>query len=275
MKLSVFYEHIAEASAQTGKAVSEVCEMVHGFGIDGVDIDAARLEKEKSEIMEQLEQGRLKVNCLYAFFDFGINPDDAQGYKLIDTAGEVGAKNVLVIPGFIKSAEDRNAALENMKKALLGLCAYAKTKGIAVGMEDFDDVSAPYATADQLLWFLERIPDLKCTFDTGNFIYSEEDVLVAYNRLESYIGNVHCKDRSLEYKAGEEPKLTVKNRELYSSPVGYGCIPMEQLVKQLLQKEGDRCFTIEHFGSQHQLADMERSARWLLELEKKVVCGQH
>jgi sugar phosphate isomerase/epimerase len=270
MKLSVFYEHIVTAAAQTGKSVMEICEMVHGYGIHGVDIEAIRIEKNESEVMKQLENGNLIVNCVYAFFDFGNNPDCSQGFELVNTAKRVGAQKILVIPGFIKTTDDLNTSLNNMKEVLIKVCEYAKNEGITVGMEDFDDISAPFATTNQLLWFMENVPALKCTFDTGNFLYSEEDVLMALHQLDDYIGDIHCKDRSLEIKEGEEPKLTVEGRKLYSSPVGYGCIPMKELVTYFLKKGNDRCFTIEHFGSRNQLEDIEKSAKWLIDLERKL-----
>lgn len=270
MRLSVFYEHIVEAATQSGKLVAEICELVHGYGVHGVDIEAIRIEKDEAEVMKQLADGNLKVNCVYAFFDFGNNPDCNKGFELINTAKRVGAQKVLVIPGFIKPTDNLNKALNNMKEVLIKVCDYAKNEGITVGMEDFDDISAPFATTSQLMWFMEHVPDLKCTFDTGNFIYSEEDVLMALHRLEDYIGDIHCKDRSLEIKKGEEPKLTVKGRKLYSSPVGYGCIPMKEIVTYLLEKGYDRCYTIEHFGSRNQLEDIEKSAKWLLDLESRI-----
>lgn len=270
MKLSVFYEHIVEAATQTGKSVMEVCEIVHGFGIHGVDIETIRIDHNELEVMKQLANGNLTVNCVYAFFDFGNNPDCNRGYELVNTAKRVGAQKILVIPGFVKPTDDIYTSLNNMKEVLIKVCEYAKNEGITVGMEDFDDISAPFATTDQLLWFMENVPALKCTFDTGNFLYSEEDVLAALDQLDDYIGDIHCKDRSLEIKEGEEPKLTVKGRKLYSSPVGYGCILMKEIVTHFLKKGYDRWFTIEHFGSRNQLEDIEKSAKWLIDLERKL-----
>jgi sugar phosphate isomerase/epimerase len=268
MKLSVFYEHIIEASGQTGKTVEEICRIVRGYGIEAVEIDAARLDKNEDELMEQLEHGDLKVICVCAFFDFGRDPDYEKGFDLIRTAKRTGADKVLVIPGFVKPGDAPEALLENMKRVLSKVCDFAKSQGVTVGMEDFDDCSAPFSTTEQLLWFMENVPGLRCTFDTGNFLYSEEDTLDALHRLEGYISHVHCKDRSLAEKAGENPKLTVKGRRLYSSPVGHGCIPMKEILTYLIGKGYDGTFAIEHFGSRNQLEDMRQSAKWLRDLEQ-------
>jgi L-ribulose-5-phosphate 3-epimerase len=45
------------------------------------------------------------------------------------------------------------------------------------------------------MWFMENVPGLGLTFDTGNFVLRECDVLEAYGLLSEYIVHVHCKDR--------------------------------------------------------------------------------
>ncbi|BCN30099.1 sugar phosphate isomerase/epimerase family protein [Anaeromicropila herbilytica] len=270
MKLSVFYEHITEAVSQTGKSMEEILAEVAKAGIRGVEIEDRRLMNEEECIMRQLRKKGMEVNCIYGFFDFGNHPEIDKGMTLLDMAGRVGAKKVLVIPGFIREGEDRELALENMKNVLAVLCREAENRGIQVGMEDFDDSIAPFATTKQLLWFMENVPGLTCTFDTGNFLYSEEDALDAFEALRPHIASVHCKDRSLEYKEGEEAKITIQGRRLYSSAVGSGCIPMKEIVSELLQKGYESSFAIEHFGSMNQLEDMKASAKWLLHLELSI-----
>ena len=68
---------------------------------------------------------------------------------------------------------------------------------------------------------------------------------------------------SFEVKKGETPKATVKGREMYSSPVGSGCIKMKEIVEKILASGYDDYFAIEHFGSCQQLQDIETSAAWL------------
>ena len=142
------------------------------------------------------------------------------------------------------------------------VCIYAKEKDIMVVLEDFDDKIAPFATAKQLTYFYENIPELYCAFDTGNFLYSEEDALEVLPLFIDNIGHVHCKDRSFDVKEGEIPKATVKGRNMYSAPVGNGVIPMKEIVNRILAKGYHDYFAIEHFGSLNQLKDMELSAGW-------------
>ncbi|MNW22304.1 hypothetical protein D3C71_2237060 [compost metagenome] len=60
---------------------------------------------------------------------------------------------------------------------------------------------------------------------------------------------------------------------MYASPAGSGCIPMKEIVTELLKSGYDDTFAIEHFGAQNQLAYMKQSAEWLLGLRKEVLGG--
>lgn len=270
MKISVFYEHLLEAVKQSGKTMEEVCILAVSYGISYVEIDYKVLFSDKDRILTLLKDTGLKIGCIYGFFDFGYDKDLQKGIDFVDFAESAGAKNIMPIPGFMKKMDHipfiYRSRRENMRSIMEHICAYAKDRGITVCLEDFDDKIAPFATSKQLLWFMNHVKGLRCAFDTGNFLYSEEDAKAVLPMFEPYISYVHCKDRSLEYKKNENPKYTVKGRALYSSAVGYGCIPMEDIINRLLSIGYDGVFAIEHFGSCNQLEDIRLSAEWLQNL---------
>ena len=45
-RISVFYEHMAEAMKQENITLDEVCAAVKRFGFDGVELDANRIKNE-------------------------------------------------------------------------------------------------------------------------------------------------------------------------------------------------------------------------------------
>lgn len=266
MKISVFYDHLLVASQQTGQPLLDILKKVRGFGIEGVECDIEHIRGGKEELKCNLQDANLKVASVYGFFDFGNNLDYEKGYVFIDDIAYMGAKKALVIPGFVKQKHGATykIALENMVDVLNKLCDYAETKDITVTLEDFDDYTAPFSTDEELHWFMKQVPKLRCTFDTGNFMYSEIDEIKAFELLKDKIVHVHCKDRSLTSAKGEEPKETVEGRAMYSSPVGYGCIQMEEIISRLKNLEYRGFLAIEHFGSQQQIDYIENSARWIL-----------
>ncbi|MBW4082267.1 sugar phosphate isomerase/epimerase [Paenibacillus sp. S150] len=266
MQISVFYNHIVTAGRQTGLTVPEVLGRARELGIQAVELNLDEVQPSRQAMRGLLEQAGITVASMHAFFDFGNAPEIQPGLEFIDAAEYLGAGKVLVIPGFIEesaSTELRKSSLERMAAALREMCDYAERKGIVITLEDFDDSRAPFATSGELLWFLEQVPKLGITFDTGNFIYSGEDELEAFGKLQARIVHVHCKDRSLKENSSETPKISISGIALYPSPVGSGCIPMEQIMERLKAVGYKDTVAIEHFDAEDQLAYMKQSAEWL------------
>lgn len=272
-RLSVFYEHIADAVQQSGLPLEEVCARVKGFGFDAVEMDAQRLLKEWDIIMPALKKAGIGVNCIYNFFDFGLTEDSlaadcAEAQNIVDLCVRADCGKILAVGGFLKGGEivRRSPAYEarriRMAKALEQLVALAAEKNITVVMEDFDSLTAPFSTAEELLWFMENVKGMRCGFDMGNFQYCEQDAAAVLPDFLPYISAVHCKDRGWTDN-GSEPKRTVAERKMYSVAVGDGDLDIAGMVKTVLDTGYTGALAAEHFGSADQLRDMERSAKFL------------
>jgi len=273
-KLTVFYDHILNAAKQRGVTTAQIAADITACGISGVEMDYYMLKESGDALAEELTRLGLPINNCYCFFDWANHPEDQSYIQVLDDLKRLGIMNLLVVPGFISRdivatgnqdiittalARAREAMLPNM----IHLLDYASELGINVAMEDFDDISAPFATKEQVKWFLDRLPALGCAFDTGNFLYSEQDVMQAYELLSDRITYVHCKDRSLTPVEGENGQTTVNGRQIFSSAVGNGVIPMADILKLLEEKGYVGTIAIEHFGSTDQLSDMKTSASFL------------
>ncbi len=269
MKISVFYEHILEAAEQSSMTALEVCKRISSYGIMGVEIENTRLNERKEEIMKMLKQTGMEISCIYGFFDFSHQEDIKNGLKMVDLAIEVHAKKIMPIPGFITGIElfplIKKRKLEKLTSALTFICNYAKESNVTVVLEDFDDKKAPYSNAKGLRYFMDHVKDLRCAFDTGNFLYSEEDSFDVLPLFINKISHVHCKDRTFQKKEGEISTKTIRGREMFSCAVGSGCIKMKEIIEKLIENGYDDYFAIEHFGSLCQLEDMQKSVEWMQE----------
>ncbi len=63
--------------------------------------------------------------------------------------------------------------------------------GVAVSIEDFDGLTAPYCRVSGVAEFLENVPGLKLSFDTGNFVMFHDDELKAFEIFKEKICTVH------------------------------------------------------------------------------------
>lgn len=261
MKITVFHDHVKEACKQNDLKLEEIAPILTAEGIEGVEFSGWDLIN--LFMPDHLASLGIPVSSVYEFFDWGNHPHDRSYKYLIQGLTLCHLDQALIVPGMVPEGKDWEKYRERMVKVLTKVCRIAKKRGISVRIEDFDDSRAPYARAEEVAWFLDRIPDLSCAFDTGNFMYSGENAMEALSLLRGRISYVHCKDRSLTGRAGEIGKETPDGRILYSAPVGSGIVGMEELVRELLISGYRGTFAIEHFGSPTMLEDIIASARFL------------
>lgn len=275
-KLSIFYDHIADAAKQSGLPLETVCEKVKGFGYDYVEIGSKLLLEDGETILPMLERTGLRVNGMSCFFDFGADEnyaenDRAAAEEVVALCGPAKCETILCIPGFLKEDElERGSEAYELRRARMlesvkVLLALAEKEGIQVVMEEFDWYTAPFSTAAELLWFFKNAEGVRCCFDMGNFQYSEEDAVAALPDFLPYLVGAHLKDRGWKENDGE-PKETVHGRKMYPVAVGDGDLDIAGMTRTVLETGYTGILTAEHYGSANQLRDMERSANYLKEL---------
>lgn len=268
MKLVTFYDHILELSEQEHIPLSEALLEAKRLGIDLLEVSSNNIAGHINDVKESLIAAGMGVSSVCAYFDFGQNPEIASaGIPALEAAAALGAPRVLVIPGFF-AAHDTDAEKEkqtqNMIHALNRFAEKAKALGISLIMEEYDSLNAPYRNTAGLQRFLNFVPDLSCAFDTGNFIFSGEDVLTAYDALKNRITHVHLKDRAFHVPSeGGIDKEAADGRILYPAAVGQGALPLSQIITRL--KADGYCgdYTIEHYGAANQLQYLASSVTWL------------
>lgn len=265
MKLSVFYDHVLQAAEQTKKSLPELLRGVRDAGIEAVEINMTLLS-EHEEIYGLLREADLKVSCVYEFYEPEQREEAERAWRHIETAKRAGAERILVVPGFFSAGAKSFAACvgdyekmcafleqspeaERMAEFLREIVRLGTAAGIAVTVEDFDDKRSPVSCVNGIRWFLERVPELKVTFDTGNFIIYKDDMFAAWETLKKMVVHVHCKDR------GAAPVA-----------VGDGCIPVRELVQRFLGYGYDGYLAIEHFDAADQEKAIGRSAAFLRRL---------
>ena len=204
MKISVFYEHIEKACEQTKKPLEEVLEHVKKSGIDGIEMDYDMLSSEDDEqsILTSLKKAGLVISSIYGFCHLDSDPEEQKCLDVIDQAAKNGCSRVLLVPGFFSEADAKifgesaddwektvafmqsNQVVQNIMAGLRRAVAYAKENNVIVTLEDFDSTLSPSSRINALKWFMEQVPGLCWTLDAGNFAYSSENILDAYEDLE-------------------------------------------------------------------------------------------
>lgn len=274
-KYSVFHHHICEAARETGCTVPEMMRTVRIWGIDHIELERDAIGRDDASIRAfaaQLVQVGLTPSSIYGFYSWqepGNEPDESD--LLLHQAEMLGCPRVMIIPGFytdLSDTEKCHAEKARMISGMQKLCALATERGIIPTIECFDDARSPIATIAGMAEFLAAVPELKVTLETGNFLFSGDDILEAQYRFADRIAHVHLKDRFLPRLAEDvapagDRTVAVTGEVMYPCAVGHGHIPMDTVLRRLSGAGYDGVLTIEHFGAADYAATIHASIDWL------------
>lgn len=262
MHLSIFYHHSMEAARQKKMDMDQIFQQVKEAGIEALELDRDELTP-CQELETYLDKYHLKVSCIYGFYDFQESEDQDRMEKHLEMVQKYRAERIMIIPGFFRGYNTSNQEQNWMLERTRNLVSRGTALGIQCVIEDFDHIQSPIHDYSGMKVFLEEIPDLKVAYDTGNFIFGEEDALEVFDQLRDRIVHVHCKDRYLAADA-RSPKCL----ESYApAPAGKGVMRIEPVCRALLDTGYQGYFVIEHFDTTDYLGDLLESARWLLSIE--------
>lgn len=183
MKVSVFYEHVCQASRQTGKTEKELLEELYHAGVRGLEIRLLDL-MEDTGLYARIREAGFQISCIYEFYE--MEKEEAEKFhNLAYQEGEAPLKTWM----------EENPKIAGMRRGLSRMTGWGKEKGVEVTIEDFDDYTSPLSRNRGIRWFLDNVPDLGFTFDMGNFAFMQEDIWQAWELLADRIRHIHCKDR--------------------------------------------------------------------------------
>ncbi len=269
MKLSTFYAHAVSMANKLNVSEKEALTKLHKLGYEGIDCDYDSIQSKGTGYFKELCSLGFQISSIYAVFDFARSIDEAKVSSLLNFAKELDCRRVMIIPGFFTEAsvtpDGRELEMQKVISGVRFVTEKAKNTHITVTIEDYDLISSPCCRSTDLLRILDEIPELKFTFDTGNFHYIGEDALALAELFAERTAHIHLKDRSnLSLTDGDEAVPCYDGKLMYPSPVGKGIIPIGELLKILKPHVGDNGFAVaEMFGSADYESYLEQSTDFL------------
>lgn len=269
MKIAVFYENIAEGAKALCITNEEAFTRLKAEGLTSIYLSSYSILRDWDNLSPIFEKLGLDIEGVYGFTDFAHNPTSGEGRDVIDVAARVGARNVLIVPGTCQGKpEEMPSVVQNIIAGMTDSAAYGKEKGIPVSMEDFDGLDAPYCTLQGLRQFMDAIPDLCCSYDTGNFVMYHEDSAAGLELFLDRLCTMHLKDRSeTPVHPTDKCKTCADGAPTYPAPVGSGTIRMDAILKRLKESGYQGNVIVELFdtGAEYMLDAAIESLRWLRE----------
>lgn len=264
MKKSLFYQHAIDAAQQENTSIGEIFAKVKAMGFDGLECEYTLFSKDPKGFKAEIDKAGLEVSNIDYYVDFGHVIDEKALAVFLEDAVTVGAKKVLVIPGFIENEEDRDHDMAEIARGLNIFCDMAEEKGIQLTLEDYDLHISPVSTIGGLKYFMDRVPKIGFTFDTGNFMVNGESELVAFDKLGDRLKHFHLKDRvASPIHEGDEEYTAIDGNKYYPCPVGAGVVDTDECIRRVKAEGYEDYVTVEHFGSTHQMEFLAADIKYL------------
>lgn len=270
MKVAAFYENIKDGAKAKNISIKQALSQLKEEGMDLLYMARWSFEEDREELLPMMEELGIQMEGMYDFLDFSHNPKEEQYKKSIEYAKETGATNVLLLPGVImpEEAEKAEELTANMIEGMKTAVSYGEKMGVKVSLEDFDGMVAPYNTIEGMLLFMNGVPGLYCSFDTGNFIMYHQNEMEAFEQLRDRLCTMHMKDRGDQpHYPNDQFKTCADGAKCYPSPVGYGTIPMKEIIAKLKEQgyEGNLIAEMYDCDPDHMLEGIAKSVQWMKE----------
>ena len=253
MVLSSFYCQLEAGVKEKGLTIDEAVKIAKENGIDALDIDA-RIgeggEEFLKEVLALAEKYDMFISSVYGPYECLVNTEEEYKKsvetmkKCIDFTKKAKSKYFMAVPFRPEDSPESEDELyrKGYRRLMAEIAKYGKEVGVQVTVEDFSMLHQPYSSFEDLDGLLENIPDLKFTYDSGNFMLTGHDELEAVKRYAGYTVHTHIKD----YIKSDEPTRTLRNGQYYLSvPVGEGFLRNEAALKYLMEKGYDNSVVIE------------------------------
>jgi sugar phosphate isomerase/epimerase len=201
----------------------------------------------------------LEVVCYDVAADF-VDPDPtarreelAELRRGLERAAEVGSRYLLTYPGRPKPGVEPAAVRSWFAEALREALPLARRLGITITIPDVGTAAALSGTSDHLNEICDAVgPELRVTYDVGNFLLAGEEPLPALDRLAARVAHVHLKDwRVFPADAAPPPGAFtgLDGRHYLGLALGQGILDLPAVLGRLADLGYAGCLSIEYEGT--------------------------
>jgi sugar phosphate isomerase/epimerase len=243
----------------------------HALGLRAHEVSDLYLrgDDELAEVEAALREtgGRVAVNdvaCDFTAPDGSAPPEQlARVRRGVERAAGLGAPRVLLVPGQINPSVAPSTVRRHYGAALAACRDAAAGHGVATMVANLGLQAAYCGTTAHLRGLRDAVgPDLRATYDVGNYLMAGEDTLRALDRVASWIGHVHFKDWRVV--AADDPLAGAafpdqEGRLYLSVALGEGIVPLAEAVARLRALGYDGTLTVEYEGPDDPVDALRRS----------------
>ena len=233
------------------------------LGMDGIDL--VTLHDRSAEDLRRMAD-EIGVPVVAHTFFADLNHPDAgarrpaveESRRSIDAAVTLGAP-VVMIPTPARGGQDRAEARRNWIAGLKEVAPFATDAGLALTVENFPGENSPFVAADDLLEAVDKVPDLKITYDNGNAA-TTEDPAESFRRCAEHVVHAHFKDWLLSETRREGYRRMLDGRYYRSALIGEGVVDHAACLAAMRAAGYNGCVNVEYEGGEYTPAEAVRRA---------------
>lgn len=256
MDIAVMAYSFSRSLETGGLDLPGLIRCVRDLGVRRLELmDTLMRPQEVPAIQQVLAETGVKVVACDAFCNVAT-PDKGERDRRVtqfraqlSRAAALGARNVMAIPGLPGEGIDPLAMRQWFGEALRASLPEASRLGLTLMVENLGILANLYGRSEQILGICEVVgPELKVTFDAGNFLLAGEDNLAAFDRLAPWIAHVHFKDWKL-VTAGTPCAYPGVDGRLYQGvTLGDGIVNLQGVVRRLKELGYGGAISVEYEG---------------------------
>lgn len=270
MVISCFYNSIQAAVKEKGITLDEAMKIAKESGIDAVDITPTMFSttSELEEFFSLIKKYNISVSSVFLgeYCRMGTEADYTKSLAKmkdgINFAKRAGSKYFMAVPLIPLDAPDFENELyrKEFRRLFANMVKYGIEVGVQVTVEDYSETKIPYSSYEDIDWLLDNIPELRFTYDSGNFPLVEIDELESVKRYADKTVHVHLKDLLV---VDHETDI-LRNGKFYDSlELGGGYLKNEEALLHLKEKGYNGAVVIEVSAAKDAFARTIKSAEYL------------
>jgi sugar phosphate isomerase/epimerase len=244
------------------------------LGVDAVEItDGYVRQEEMPAIAKALSETKIRIASCDLVCN--VNADDpgeraARVEKLhadLRRWAELGARTALIIPGPPRDDIPHDTSRQRFADALRESVSVAERVGITLTVANVGWQPVVYGTSDQVLGICRAVgPQLKVTYDVGNYLLAGEDNLQALQRVAPLMVHVHFKDWKIVPPPGPGA-YPGKDGRLYEGEIlGEGILNLPEALEHLRRLNYQGCVSVEYEGTGEPLEAARRGVAYVRSL---------
>lgn len=279
MKVSVSMYSLHSVVKKENWNAIDFCRFAETLNLDGVellDFYWKNKEEELEEVIEYLKQSSLEVSCYDVSNDFVKETAEERKNEIqkvkdaVDTAKRLNTRCVRVFCGDLKQNMDYGIGKEWIISSLKECAKYAETQGVMLAIENHGLLAGKSEQVKEILAEVGS-PNVKSTFDTGNFLLVEDNPLAAYQKLKNEIAHVHFKDFRLRNSGDTHTGFKGLGDKYWIGVIpGDGEVALEEVITSLKRDGVDTWLSLEYEGYD----DAKVAVRDSVNRIRKLLAGQ-